>query len=163
MKIPGDSFSGIPPHFLWCLGINSFWRQLGSSLKFSLRHLGINSVWRQLRSPLRFASPGDSFSGIPLCFPPLGFTLLIRSQGTTFSPVGGLIFFSFLVELHIFLWCQSHLVKYEGLDRKTLTPRHLYGDIICSINVTRIKHTRSYNIKSLLLPYCFGHKYRNRY
>ena len=38
MKIPGDSFSGIPLRFFWCLGINYFWRQLGSSLEsFLLR------------------------------------------------------------------------------------------------------------------------------
>ena len=51
----------------------------------------------------RFAIPGDSFLGIPPCFPRLGFTLIFRSQGTTFSPVGGLLLFSFLGELHIFL------------------------------------------------------------
>ena len=101
MKIPGYSFSGIPLRFCWCLGINSFWRQLGSLLELSCWHLGINSVWRQLGSPLVFAIPGDSFSRIPPCFPPLGFTLVVRSLGTPFSPVGGLLFFYFLGELHI--------------------------------------------------------------
>ena len=46
-----------------------------------------------------FAIPGDSFSRIPPCFPLLGFTLIIHLRGTTFSPVGGLLFFSFLGEL----------------------------------------------------------------
>ena len=101
MKIPGDFFSGIPLRFRWCLIINSFWCQLGPSLEFSRGHLGINSVWCQLGSPLGFAIPVDSFAGIPPCFPPLGFTLLIRLRGTTFSPVGGLLFFSFIGELHI--------------------------------------------------------------
>ena len=35
VKIPGDSFSGIPLRFRWCLGINSFWSQIGSLLEFS--------------------------------------------------------------------------------------------------------------------------------
>ena len=101
MKILGDSLSGIPFCFRWRLGINSFWRQLGSSLELSRWHLGFNFVWRLLGSPLGFAIPGDSFSGISPCFPLLGFTLLICSWGTTFSPVGGLLFFSFLGELYI--------------------------------------------------------------
>ena len=88
MKIPRDSLSGIPLHFCWRLRINCFWRQLGSLLELSRLHLGINSVWRQFGSPLGFAIPGDSFSGIPPCFPPFGFTLLICSCGTTFSPLG---------------------------------------------------------------------------
>ena len=96
MKITGYSLSGIPLCFCWRLGINSFWLQLGSSLELSRWHLGINSLWRQLGSPLGFAIPRDSFSGIPLSFPPLGFHLLIHLWGTTFSPVGGLLLFSFL-------------------------------------------------------------------
>ena len=35
-----------------------------------------------------------------LVFPRWGFTLIVRLQGTQFSPVGGLLFFSFLGELH---------------------------------------------------------------
>ena len=100
MKIPGYSLSVIPLLFLWCLVINSFWRQLGSLLEFSRWHLRINYVWRQLGSPLGFAIPGYSFSEIPPCFPPLGFTLLICLWGTTFSPVRGLLSFSFLGEIH---------------------------------------------------------------
>ena len=100
MKIPVYSLSGIPLYFLWRLGINSFWSQLRSSLEFSRWNLGINSVWRQLGSPLVFAIPRDSLSGIPQFFPPLGFDLIIRSCGTTFSPVGGLLFLSILGELH---------------------------------------------------------------
>ena len=80
--------------------MNSFWCQLGSLSEFSHYHLGINSVWRQLGSPLGFAIPGDSLSGITPCFLLLGFTLLICSGGTTFSPIGGLLFFSFLGGLH---------------------------------------------------------------
>ena len=84
----------------WHLRINLFWIQLGFSLEFPRWHLGINSIWRQLRSPLGFAIPGDSFSGIPPCFPLLGFTLLICSCGTTYFPVRDLLFFSFLGGLH---------------------------------------------------------------
>ena len=101
VKIPGDSFLGIPPCFFWYLGINSFWRQLGSLLEFSCGNLGINSVWHQLGSPMGFSIPGDSFSGIPPCFPPVGvysdysfvgdyifprwgFIILFFSWGTTF-------------------------------------------------------------------------------
>ena len=88
VKIPRDSFLGIPLRFRWCLRTISFWRQLGYSLGFSCRHLGTNSVWRPLGLPLGFAIPGDSLSGVPPCFPPLGFTLIVCLQGTTFSPVG---------------------------------------------------------------------------
>ena len=73
---------------------------LGSLLGFSCGRLGNNSVWHPFGSPLGFAIPGDSFSGIPPFFPLLGFTLIIRLRGTTFSPVGGLLLFSFLGKLH---------------------------------------------------------------
>ena len=88
MKIPGYSLSRVPLCFRWRLGINSFCNQLESSLEFSRWHLGIKSVWRQLGSPLEFAIHWESVSGIPRCFPPLGFTLLIHSWGTTFPPLG---------------------------------------------------------------------------
>ena len=39
--------------------------------------------------------------GFLLVFPRWGFTLIVRSQGTQFPPVGGLLLFSFLGELHI--------------------------------------------------------------
>ena len=100
VKIPGDSFSGIPLRFCWRLGINSFWRQLGSLLEFSRGHLGINSVWRKIGSTLGFAIPGDSFLRYSYLFPPVGvysaylfvgnyisprwrFTILLLSWGTT--------------------------------------------------------------------------------
>ena len=100
VKIPGDSFSGILLCFHWCLVIISFWRSIGSSLEFFCRRLGNNSVWRPLGSPLVFAIPGDSFLGIPPCFPALGFTLILCSRGTAFSLVWGFLFFSFLGGLH---------------------------------------------------------------
>ena len=100
MIIPGDSLLGVHLCSLCRLGIKSFWSQLRFPLELYLWHLRINSVWRQLGSPLGFAIPGDSFLGIPPYFPLLGFTLLIHSCGTTFSPVGVLLFFSFLGELH---------------------------------------------------------------
>ena len=50
---------------------------LGSLLEFPRGRLGTNSVWRPFGSLLLFAIPGDSFSGIPPCFPPLGFTLIV--------------------------------------------------------------------------------------
>ena len=88
----------------WHLGINSFWHQLGSSLEFSRWHLVINYVWRQIGSPLGFTIPRYSFSGIPPCFPPLRFTLLICPCGTTYFPVGDLLYFSFIGELHDVLY-----------------------------------------------------------
>ena len=100
MKIPRDSFSGIPLRCCWRLGINSFCRQLGSLLEFSRWHFGNNSVWHQIGSPFGICDFQRFLLGIPPCFPLLGFTLLIRLCGTTFSPVGGLTFFSFLEELH---------------------------------------------------------------
>ena len=40
--------------------------------------------------------------GFLLVFPRWGFTLIVCSQGTQFSPVGGLLLLSFLGELHTF-------------------------------------------------------------
>ena len=100
LEITGYSFSGILLCFRWHLRINYFWLQLGSLLEFSCWNLGNDSFWRQLGSPLGFGIPGDSFSGIPLCFTQLGFIMLIRSWGTTYFPVGILLCFSFLGELH---------------------------------------------------------------
>ena len=76
-------------------------------MEFSRGHLVTNFVWRPLGSPLGFAIPGDSFSGIPPCFPPLGFTLIVLSWGTIFSPVGGFLFFSFLREIHIYSYLST--------------------------------------------------------
>ena len=69
-------------------------------MEFSRGYLGTKFVWCQLVLHLRFAIPGDFFLGIPSCFPLLGFNLIVRSRGTTFSTVGGLLLFSFLGELH---------------------------------------------------------------
>ena len=103
----------------WHLGINSFWRQMVSSLELSCRHLGINSVWRQLGSPLGFAISGYSLSGIPPCFPSLGFTLIICSCGTTYFPVGYLLEFSFLGELHFsyLLFTPLWIILYVSLKQ----------------------------------------------
>ena len=69
-------------------------------MEFSRGNLRTSSVCRLFGSPLGFAIPGYSFLGIPHCFPLLGFTLIVHSRGTTFSPVGGFLFLSFLGELH---------------------------------------------------------------
>ena len=114
MKILGDSFSGIPLCFCWRLVINSFWRKLKSQLELSRWHLRVNTVWRQLGSPLGFAVPRDSVSGITPCFPMLGFTLLICSWGTKFSPVGGLLFFYFLGKLHCLVTVVYCLIRTES-------------------------------------------------
>ena len=79
LEIPGDSFLGIPLCFRCHLGITSFWRQLRSLLELSRWHLGIISFKRQLGYSLGLGITGDSFSLIPICFPPLGFTMIIRS------------------------------------------------------------------------------------
>ena len=111
MKIPGDSLSGIPLCFRWRLGINYFWRQLGSSLELSCWHFKINSFWFHMGSPSVFAIPVDSLSGITPCFTLLGFTLITRLCGTTYFPVGGLLYFSFLGVLHqhILIMCYCRL------------------------------------------------------
>ena len=109
MKIPGDSLSEIPLCFCCRLGINSFWRQHGYLLEFFCLHLIINSVWRQLRCPLVFLTPGDSFLGIPPCFPLLGFTQLICSCGTTFPPLGVYYSSPFLGN-HIYFSCDHHKI-----------------------------------------------------
>ena len=84
----------------WHLGINSFSRQLGSLLELSRWHLGMTSFMRQLGSSLGLEIPLRFFSGIPLWFPPLGFTMILLSCGTTYLPVGFLLCFPFPGELN---------------------------------------------------------------
>ena len=56
-----------------------------------------------------FAITGYSLTRIPPCFPLLGVTLLICSCEIVFSPVGGLLLFSFLGGLHVFVASYSHM------------------------------------------------------
>ena len=84
----------------WHLGIISFWCQLGSSLHWSCWYLGINYFLRQLGYPLVFAIPGYPLTEIPLCFPLLGFNLLIVLCETIHIPVEDLLYFYFLGELY---------------------------------------------------------------
>ena len=90
------------------LRINSFWSQLGYLLELSLWHLGITSLWRQLWSSLVLEIPRDSFLGIPLCFPPLGFTM-----------------FHFCGELHInllgFYYASSFLGNYINNQKENIS------------------------------------------
>ena len=87
VKIPGDSFSGIPLRFHWCLGNNFFCSQLRSSLEFYCRHLGTD-----LQSP---EIPSRGFLVVLPCwglirllvsgelhFPRWGFPILLLSWGT---------------------------------------------------------------------------------
>ena len=67
---------------------------------FLCGHLGTFSNCRPLGLPLIFAILVDSSLVTPPWFPPLRFTLIIYLWITTFPPVGGLLFFSFLGELH---------------------------------------------------------------
>ena len=62
-----------------------------------------------VRIDFGICDPRRFLLGIPPCFPPLGFTLIVNSLGTPFSPVGGLLLFSFLRELHRLgkLWSKS--------------------------------------------------------
>ena len=83
VKLKGDSLRG----FLFAFAGTSELLLLGSLLEFPRGRLGTNFVWRPFGSLLGFAIPGDSFSGIPPCFPPLGFTLIVCSRGTTFPPL----------------------------------------------------------------------------
>ena len=85
-RIPfGDSLRGF--HFAFAgtselLPLGSFW-------EFSRRRLGTNSFWCPFRSLLLFAIPGDSFLGIPPCFPPLGFILIVLfARNSVFSRRG---------------------------------------------------------------------------
>ena len=93
--------------------ITPFGANLDLLLEFSHWHLGNNSFWCQLVSCLGFGIPGDSFSGIPLCFSLLGFTMLIRSWGTTYFPVGVLLCLYFLGELHKY---PKDKIAYATLD-----------------------------------------------
>ena len=87
---------------------------LGFLLDFPCGRLGTNSFWRPFGSLLLFAIPGDFFSGIPPCFPLLGFTLIVLFARNSVSPVGGLLFFSFFGELHFSLF------KTDSIVMKTL-------------------------------------------
>ena len=69
-------------------------------MELSRGHLRINSFWRQLVSPLGFAILVDSLLWIPLSFSLLGFTMIFCSWGTTYFPVGVLLYFYFLGEIH---------------------------------------------------------------
>ena len=87
-------------------------------MEFSCGRLGNNSVWRPFGLLLGFAIPGDSFSGIPPCSPPLGLTLIVRSQGTKFPPVGGLLFFYSLGELHVFFSFENYSIIEKSVGKR---------------------------------------------
>ena len=89
--------SGIPLCFRWYRGLTS----AGILIGISRGRLGTNSFCSLFGSLLLFAIRGDSFSGVPPCFPPLGvylnssfarnsvfprrgFTVLLLSWGTPF-------------------------------------------------------------------------------
>ena len=76
---------GIPLWFLWYLGITSARIFVG----IYRRRLGTNLFWRPFGSLLGFAIPRDSFSGIPTCFPPLGFTLIVSFARNSILPRRG--------------------------------------------------------------------------
>ena len=61
--------------------------------------------------------PETPSKGFLLVFPMLGFTLLIRSLGTTFSHVGGILFFSFLGEINKLV---QHLAELLSNDIKAI-------------------------------------------
>ena len=81
MKLKGDSLWG----FLFTFSGTSELLPLGSLLEFPCGRLGTNFVWRSFGSLLGFAIPGDSFSRIPPCFPPLGFTLIVSFARNSIS------------------------------------------------------------------------------
>ena len=74
--------------FLFVFAGTSELFQLGSLLEFPRWRLGTIFVWCLFGSFLGYVIPGDSFSGIPPCFSPLGFTLVVRLLGTPFPPLG---------------------------------------------------------------------------
>ena len=62
---------------------------MGLLLEFPCGRLGTNSFWHPLGFLLIFAIPGDSFFGIPPCFPLLGFTLIfLFARNSVFSRRG---------------------------------------------------------------------------
>ena len=85
-------------------------------MELSCWHLRISSVCRQHGSPLGFSIPGDYFSGIPPCFPLLGLTLLISLCVTKLSPVGGLLFLSFIGELRTLSLRPADVRSVSGYD-----------------------------------------------
>ena len=114
-NLNGDSFRG----FTFAFAGTADLLPLGFLLEISRGRLRTNSFCCLFGSLLLFAIRGDSFSRIPPCFPPLGFTLIVRLQGTHFSPVGGLLFFSFLGELHY-----SGGVVHNGMYARHKTYEH---------------------------------------
>ena len=106
LEFPESPYCGFLFTFSGTLELFIFGANPQYLLEFSCWHFGINSFCRYLGSPLRFGIPGDSFSVIPLCFPPLGFNMLISLWGTAYFPVGILLCFSFIEELHMCrMWC----------------------------------------------------------
>ena len=67
-NLNGDSFRGFPFAFAGTADL----LPLGFLLEFSRGRLGTNSFCLPFGSLLLFAIRGDSCSGIPPCFPPLG-------------------------------------------------------------------------------------------
>ena len=95
-NLNGDSFWGFPFAFAGTADL----LPLGILLEFSLGRLGTNSFCRLFRSLLLFPIRRDSFSGIPPCFPLLGVYInSLFARNSVFSR-RGLLFFSFLGEIH---------------------------------------------------------------
>ena len=58
-------------------------------LEFTRSRLGTNSFWHLFGLLLLFAIPWDYFSGIPPCFTPLGFNLIISFSRNSLFPNSG--------------------------------------------------------------------------
>ena len=82
-------------------------------MELSCWHLGITSFWCQLGSSLGLEIPGYSFSGVPLCFPLLGFTVLTFCVELHISPLGFYYAYPFLGK---YINHQKYKISYVPLD-----------------------------------------------
>ena len=104
LEIHGDSFLGIPLCFFWHIGIDSFWRQLKSLLELPAGTLELIPFGAISDLPWAWGFLKITSRGFLFAFPLLGFTMIFCSWGTTYFPVGVLLFLSFLGELHRFFF-----------------------------------------------------------
>ena len=93
--------------------INSFRCQLGSSLELYRWHLGISSFWRQLGSSLRLDIPGYSSRGQLFCFPLWGFLCFSFLGELHISPLG---FYYASPFLGNYINHQKYKIDYVPLD-----------------------------------------------
>ena len=114
-NLNGDSFRGFPFSFAGTVDL----LQLGFLLEFSCGRLGTNSFCRPFGSLFLFAIRGDSFSGIPPCFPPLGVYLNSSFARNSVFPRR---------EFNVILlsWGNPSIIKLKDCLRSPLSGRRLH-------------------------------------